>query len=51
MWYSCGLSSEPPASDLMIIPTGEAGMVVPTGEAGMVVSVTLLLLIYGVGAT
>jgi|SoimicMinimDraft_3_1059731.scaffolds.fasta_scaffold59914_2 hypothetical protein len=42
MWYCCGLSSEPPASDLMIIPTG---------EAGMVVSVTLVLLIYGVGAT
>lgn len=42
MWYSCGLSSEPPASDLMIITTG---------EAGMVVSVTLVLLIYGVGAT
>ena len=40
MWYSCGLSSEPSASGLMIIPTG---------EAGMVVSVTLLLLIYGVG--
>jgi hypothetical protein len=43
MWYSCGLSGErPTGSDLMIIHTG---------EAGMVVSVTLLLLIYGVGAT